>query len=90
MYARADSLFGGDPHLKAGFALLLIGQGDTAGAAPLARAARRIMPRERVALRVEYLLARTRGERARAEALADTALRWFPLEREWYAGAGRP
>jgi hypothetical protein len=90
VYARADSLFGVDPHLKAGYAFLLIGQGDTAGAAPLARAARRIMPRERVALRVEYLLAGARGERARAAALADTALRWFPLEREWYAGAGRP
>ncbi len=90
VYARADSLFGGDPHLKAGFAFLLIGQGDTAGAAPLARAARQILPRERVALRVEYLLARARGESGRATALADTALEWFPLEREWYAGAGRP
>jgi predicted Zn-dependent protease len=90
VYARADSLFGGDPHLKAGYAFLLIGQGDTAGAVPLARAARQIMPRERVALRVDYLLARARGERAHAAALADTALRWFPLEREWYAEAVRP
>jgi hypothetical protein len=90
VYARADSLFGGDPHLKAGYAFLLIGQGDTAGAVPLARAARQIMPRERVALRVDYLLARARGERAHAAALVDTALGWFPLEREWYAAAGRP
>ena len=86
-YSRADSLFGGDPHLKAGYALFLIVQGDTAAAAPLARAARQMLPRERVALRVEYLLARARGERARAAALADSAVRWFAVEQPWYDAA---
>lgn len=83
-YARADSLFGGDPHLKADRAYYLIGHGDTAAAAPLAREARRRLPRERVALRVDYLMALARGDNAGAAALADTAQRWFPFERAWY------
>lgn len=85
-YATADSLFARDPHLKAEFASFLISQGDSAAAARLARDARRLLPRERVALRVEYLLARSRGEREAAAALADTAQRWFPFERAWYSG----
>ena len=79
-YGRADSLFSRDPHLKAGYALFLLGHGDTARAELLARASRQLLPREPVALRVEYLLARTRGDTARAAALADSARRWFPPE----------
>ncbi len=89
-YARADSLYGADPHLQADYAFYLIGQGDTTRAASLAREARRRLPRERVALRVEYLMARARGDPRRAAAVADTALRWFPFERAWYAGLSPP
>jgi hypothetical protein len=84
-YARAESLFNGDPHFNAGYALFLIGQGDTAAAATLVRQARQVLPRERVAMRVEFLLARDRKERSRAEAVADTAVRWFPDEAPWYS-----
>ena len=86
-YARADLLFGADPHLQASYAYHLIGGGDTARAALLAGAARRRLPRERVALRVEYLLAKARRETQRAAALADTAQTWFPFERSWYVSA---
>lgn len=85
-YARAESLFAGDPHFNAGYAYFLINQGDTATAARLARDARRLLPRERVALRVEFLLARHWGQPAYAAALADSAIRWFPAETPWYAG----
>src|SRR5262249_13844776 len=87
-YARADSLFGGDPHLKADYAFYLIEHGDTTSAAALAREARERLARERVALRVDYLMAQGRGEPARAAALADTAQRWFPTERAWYTDHG--
>lgn len=83
-YARAESLFAGDPHFNAGYAFFLIGQGDTTTAARLVESARRVLPRERVAMRVEFLLARRRGVPERAAALADTAVRWFPEERSWY------
>lgn len=89
-YARADSLFDADPHLQAAYAYYLIGLGDTSQSAPLVRDARRRLPRERVAMRVEYLLARARREPERAAALADTAQRWFPFERGWYAAAASP
>jgi hypothetical protein len=79
-YARADSLFNRDPHLKAGYALFLLGHGDTVRAESLANASRLLLPREPVALRVEYLLARARGDSSRAAALADTARRWFPQQ----------
>ena len=88
-YARAESLFSGDPHFNAGYAFFLINQGDTAAAARLVSGARQLLPRERVALRVEYLLARQRGHPERAAALADSALRWFPAEAPWYAGQAR-
>jgi len=55
----------------------------------LAREARRRLPRERVALRVDYLMALVRGERDRAVAIADTARGWFPSERDWYAAPVR-
>jgi hypothetical protein len=83
-YARAESLFSGDPHFNAGYALFLIEHGDSAAAAPLVRRARQVLPRERIAMRVEFLLARERGAAGVAAALADTALRWFPGERGWY------
>jgi hypothetical protein len=89
-YARADSLFGADPHLQADYAYFLIGLGDTTTSATLVREARGRLPRERVAMRVEYLLARTRREAQHAAALADTAQRWFPFERSWYAAAAQP
>ena len=83
-FATADSLFGGDPHCKAEYAFFVLGQGDTAIAARLSRAARAILARERVALRVDFGLERLRGHPARAAAIADTAVRWFPSERPWY------
>jgi protein O-mannosyl-transferase len=84
-YARAESLFTGDPHFNAGYAFLLIGRGDTARAAALLVRARQVLPRERVAMRVEFLLALRRGERGHALAVADTAVRWFPYEASWYS-----
>jgi len=89
-YATADSLFGRDPHLQAAYAYFLIGQGDTIQSATLAREARSRLPRERVALRVEYLLARARRQPERAQALSDTAQRWFPVERAWYDATAAP
>lgn len=89
-YARADSLFGGDPHLQSDYAYYLIGLGDTSRSAALVRDARRRLPRERVAMRVEYLLARARRDSVRAAAVADTALRWFPFERAWYDATAPP
>ncbi len=74
---RADSLYGGGPHLKAAYAFFLVEVGDTTRAAPLAAAARAMLPRPLSALRVQFLLALERGERARAFALADTAGRGF-------------
>jgi hypothetical protein len=84
-YARADSLFGGNPRFAAGFALFLVDQGDTAEAARLVRRVRAREPREPVAMRVEYLLARARGLPLVAAAIADTAGSWYPWERSWYA-----
>jgi protein O-mannosyl-transferase len=83
-YAVAESLFAGDPHFNADYAFFLVGRGDTARAALLLRRARAVLPRERVAMRVEFLLAHERGEPARARAVADTAVKWFPEETPWY------
>jgi len=83
-YARADSLFDGDPHLDASRAMFLVGLSDTAGARPLVDRARRRLPFEPVALRAQFLLFRRRGERARALALADTALIRDSAEADWY------
>jgi hypothetical protein len=55
-YARADSLFGGDPHLKAGFALFLLDHGDTVSAKRLVGEALALLPEEPVAIRVQQLL----------------------------------
>jgi hypothetical protein len=84
-YARAESLFGGDPHLNAAHALYLAGLRDTAAAAALAARARALLPREHVALRAQFLIAWERGDSARALALADTARTWFPWDEPWYA-----
>ncbi len=83
-YARADSLFDGDPHLDASRAMFLVGLSDTAGARPLVDRARRRLPFEPVALRAQFALALRRGERARAVALADTALIRDSAETDWY------
>lgn len=83
-YARADSLFDGDPDLDATRALFLVGLSDTAGARPLVDRARRRLPFEPVALRAQFLLLLRRGERARALALADTALIRDSAEAVWY------
>src|SRR5438445_13250029 len=55
-YARADSLFQGDPHLDATHALFLLGLRDTAGARPLVERARQRLPYEPIALRAPVLL----------------------------------
>ncbi len=85
-YGRADSLFGGDPHLKAsfGFYLLGIGGGDTSRAAELITQARSLYPMEPVAMRGAYLLARRRGQVTLAGAIADSAVARYPIEVEWY------
>jgi hypothetical protein len=83
-YARAESLFGGDPHLNADYALYLAGLRDTTAAGALAARARALLPREHVALRAQFLLALERGDSARALALADTARNWFPWDTPWY------
>jgi len=84
-YARADSLFDGDPHLDAARALFLVGLSDSATAWPLVERARRRLPFEPVALRAQFLLWLGRGERARAVALADTARTHVPWEAAWYS-----
>ncbi|PYP58006.1 MAG: hypothetical protein DMD44_09025 [Gemmatimonadetes bacterium] len=84
-YARADSLFDGDPHLDATRALFLVGLSDTAGARPLVDRARRRLPFEPDALRAQFVLSLRRGERARAIALADTARVRVPWEAAWYS-----
>jgi hypothetical protein len=43
-----------------------------------------VMPRQLLAVRAQFLIDLTRGDRARARALADSALDWFPLDRAWY------
>jgi hypothetical protein len=83
-YARAESLFSGDPHLNADYALYLAGLRDTAPASALAARARALLPRERVALRAQFLVALERRDSAQARALADTARSWFPWDKAWY------
>jgi hypothetical protein len=83
-YARADSLFAGDPHLDAARAYYLMGLGDTLAAAPLVSRARRRLPQEPFALRTQLLLYLRRGNRTAAAALEDTVRRTFPWDAEWY------
>jgi Flp pilus assembly protein TadD len=82
-YARADSLFGRDPHLAAVRAFFLLSLGDTVGVSRLVEQAR-VGRSERLAMRGAFLLAVARGDSSRARALADTALQRYPLERVWY------
>jgi hypothetical protein len=84
-YARADSLYDGDPHLDATRALFLVGLSDSAGARQLVDRARRRVLFEPIALRAQFILLLRRGERARAVALADTAGAHVPLEAAWYS-----
>lgn len=84
-YARADSLFDGDPHLDAAHALFLLGLRDTIGVGALVGRARRRLPYEPLALRAQVLLLLARGERARAVALADTARARTPWEDSSYS-----
>src|SRR5207244_3482419 len=83
-YARADSLFDGDPHLDAARALFLVGLSDSASARPLVDRARQRLPFEPVALRAQFVLALRGGDQARAVALADTARGHVPWEAAWY------
>jgi hypothetical protein len=86
-YALADSLYPGDPHLKGSRAFFLLAVGDSGLADALARQARRANPRERMALRVQVLLARARGQGIPARALADSAIAWNRAEETWYRAA---
>lgn len=83
-YARADSLFDGDPHLDASRALFLLGLSDTVGARPLVERARARIVFEPIAVRAQFLLMRQRGDRAGAAALADSARSRVPWEASWY------
>lgn len=86
-YAIADSLFSRDPFLIASRAIFLMSIGDTAGAAPLvarARAAAAGGIGDRPALRAAFALELARGRRAVAAAIADSAIRRFPGDDQWY------
>lgn len=83
-YATADSLYPRDPHLKGSRAFFLLALGDSSLADSLARQARGANPRERMALRVQVLLARARGQGIPARALADSAMAWNRAEEAWY------
>jgi len=88
-YARADSLFSGDPHLKAAYAFYLLGLRHGAQAAELVDAARRVAPLEPIALRCAFLLARQHGDSIGGRAIRDTAVQRYPTEAVWYAGGHR-
>jgi protein O-mannosyl-transferase len=83
-YARADSLFDGDPQLDAARALFLLGLSDTAAAQLLVARARARIAFEPNAVRAQFLLLRRRGEPAAAAALADSAGTRSPWEAPWY------
>ncbi len=83
-YATAESLFAGDPHLDASYALWLLGRGDTAAAAPLVTRAQARMAHDRVVLRCRFLTALVHRDLVAARALADTAGRLVPVEQLWY------
>jgi hypothetical protein len=83
-YRVADSLFSRDPYLDASRAIFLISIGDTTAAAPLVERVTRSAIGRRATLRARFLLQLTRGDRAGAAALADSARREFPGEELWY------
>ncbi|MGH7567985.1 MAG: tetratricopeptide repeat protein [Gemmatimonadales bacterium] len=83
-YARADSIFSGDPYLDASRAYFLVWSGDTTGVAALVERARRFLPQHPFALRARFLLLARRGDRAGARALADSVGQWSDLDTDWY------
>jgi hypothetical protein len=83
-YAVAESLFAGDPHLDAAYALVLFARGDTTTALPLAARAAARVPDDRVVLRCRFLTALLRRDLPTAQALADTAGGLYPAEQLWY------
>ncbi|MGH7528755.1 MAG: tetratricopeptide repeat protein [Gemmatimonadales bacterium] len=83
-YARADSLFSGDPALAGARALFLAALGDTSDVARLVERARRLRPGEPRAMRARMLLLVERADRVGASAFADSVRRRFPWEAEWY------
>src|SRR5882762_4602278 len=84
-YRTADSLFPGDRYLNGANAIFLIGIGDTAAAVTLIDRARQSTAGERMTLRAKFLLELTRGRRAQAAAIADSASRRFAGEQRWYS-----
>jgi hypothetical protein len=83
-YRIADSLFPGDPYVNGARAIFLIGIGDTAAAAPLVDRGRRAAAGERMTSRAEFLLELVRGHGTAAAAIADSAAKRWPGERNWY------
>jgi hypothetical protein len=83
-YRIADSLFSGDPFLNGARAIFLIGIGDTAAAVPLVDRGKRLRVGERMTARAEFLLELVRGQRTAAAAVADSAAKRWPGERNWY------
>jgi len=84
-YARADSLFPGDPHEIGAYALFLAELKDS-GAVALAARARALRPREENAVRAQFLIAVQRGDRLVAQALADSAGSWYEWSKPWFQG----
>ena len=84
-YEIADSLFAGDPFVTAGHAILLLGAGDTAAAAPLLVRLRAAPQQAQVMTRrVEFLTSLTRSDTVGARAIAADAVRVAPAEEPWY------
>ncbi|HVH69260.1 MAG TPA: hypothetical protein VM716_15435 [Gemmatimonadales bacterium] len=83
-YARADSLFDGDPHLDAARGLFLLDLSDTGGARLVVERARALLAFEPNAVRAQFLLFQRRGDRAQAVALADSASARIPWAAPWF------
>jgi len=83
-YRIADSLYAADPYLDVAHAIFLLSIGDTASAVPLIERARGTGVGTRMTRRAEFLLELTRGNRARAAQLADSAQIRYPREASWY------
>ncbi len=83
-YRIADSLYSRDPYLDVAHAIFLLSIGDTTSAVPLIERTSRRGIGTRTALRAQFLLELTRGNRAQAAALADSATRRYPWEGAWY------
>ena len=83
-YRIADSLFPSDPYFYGGYAIFLLGIGDTAAAVPLVARGKHAHTGDRMSLRTQFVLELARGHRAQAAALADSASRRFAGEQNWY------